>query len=148
MSGNKDKGMMGIRVTRRQVLVGAAASSLALTLNSPRIFAGETDAILKVGFISPRSGKLAGFGKGDPYVLGMARKALAKGIDIGGRRYQVKILDRDTQSDPSRASQLARDLINKDKVDLMLSTSTPEVTNPVADACEAAGVPSLSTVVP
>src|SRR5208282_6706422 len=31
---------------------------------------------------------------------------------------------------------------------LMLSTSTPEVVNPVADACEGAGVPSLSTVMP
>ena len=30
----------------------------------------------------------------------------------------------------------------------MLSTSTPEVNNPVADACEAAGVPCLSTVQP
>jgi branched-chain amino acid transport system substrate-binding protein len=30
----------------------------------------------------------------------------------------------------------------------MLVTSTPEVVNPVADACEAAGVPCLSTVMP
>ena len=30
----------------------------------------------------------------------------------------------------------------------MLATSTPEVVNPVADACEAAGVPCLSTVDP
>jgi len=31
---------------------------------------------------------------------------------------------------------------------MMLATSTPEVINPVADACEAAGVPCLSTVAP
>ena len=30
----------------------------------------------------------------------------------------------------------------------MLATSTPETVNPVADACEAAGVPCMSTVVP
>ncbi len=30
----------------------------------------------------------------------------------------------------------------------MLTTSTPEVVNPVSDACEAAGVPCISTVVP
>jgi branched-chain amino acid transport system substrate-binding protein len=34
------------------------------------------------------------------------------------------------------------------KIDFMLVTSTPEVVNPVADACEAAGVPCLSTVMP
>ena len=46
------------------------------------------------------------------------------------------------------APQVAKDLINSDKVDLMLATSTPETVNPVADACEAAGVPCISTVVP
>ena len=30
----------------------------------------------------------------------------------------------------------------------MLTTSTPEVVNPVSDACEAAGTPCISTVVP
>ncbi len=30
----------------------------------------------------------------------------------------------------------------------MLTTSTPETVNPVSDACEAAGVPCISTVVP
>jgi branched-chain amino acid transport system substrate-binding protein len=39
-------------------------------------------------------------------------------------------------------------LINSDQVDLMLPISTPETINPVADACEAAGVPCLSTVMP
>jgi branched-chain amino acid transport system substrate-binding protein len=76
------------------------------------------------------------------------RKALAVGLGAAGKTWKVEILDRDTQSDPSRASQLARTLINDDKVDLMLAVSTPETINPVSDACEAAGVPCLSTVMP
>ena len=36
----------------------------------------------------------------------------------------------------------------RDGVDLMLATYTPETVNPVSDACEAAGVPCISTVVP
>ncbi|MEJ2480493.1 MAG: ABC transporter substrate-binding protein [Acidihalobacter sp.] len=135
-------------ISRRKVIVGAAAGAVAMALGPQRVFAAGAEKVLKVGFISPRSGPLAGFGQGDPYVLSLARKALAGGITIGGNTYKVEILDRDTQSDPSRASQLANDLINNHNVDLMLSTSTPEVTNPVADACEAAGVPSLSTTVP
>ncbi|HEY2254896.1 MAG TPA: ABC transporter substrate-binding protein, partial [Variovorax sp.] len=39
-------------------------------------------------------------------------------------------------------------LINSDKVDMILTTSAPETVNPVSDACEGAGVPCLSTVVP
>ena len=34
------------------------------------------------------------------------------------------------------------------KVDLMLAVSAPETVNPVSDACEAAGVPCLSALVP
>ena len=40
----------------------------------------------------------------------------------------------------------AAKLINEDGVDLMLVASTPETVNPVADQCEAAGVPCISTV--
>ncbi len=135
-------------ISRRKFLVGTAAGGLALALGSDRVFARDMDKELKVGFVSPRSGKLAGFGQGDPYVLSLARKALAGGLSVGGSHYKVTILDRDSQSDPSRAAQLARDLINKHNIDLMLSTSTPEVVNPVSDACEAAGVPSIGTIVP
>jgi branched-chain amino acid transport system substrate-binding protein len=81
-------------------------------------------------------------------VLGLARKALANGLTSGGKKYKIEIIDRDSQSDPARASQLAKALINSDNIDLMLATSTPEVVNPVADACEAAGVPCVSTVLP
>ena len=82
------------------------------------------------------------------FVLDLARKAVADGISAGGKTYKVEILDRDTQSDPSRAGQLAKTLINSDGVDFMLTSSTPETVNPVADACEAAGVPCLSTGMP
>ena len=70
------------------------------------------------------------------------------GLKAGDKTYGVDILDRDTQSDPSRAGQLAKTLINSDKIDMMLVVSTPETINPVADACEAAGVPCMSTVMP
>ena len=135
--------------TRRRLVQAAgtvlAASSLHFGIARA---ASRGAATLKVGFISPRTGPLAGFGECDPYVLGLARKALAKGLRVDGKTYHVEILDRDTQSDPARASQLAKSLINEAHVDLMLATSTPEVVNPVSDACEAAGVPCLSTIVP
>lgn len=103
---------------------------------------------LKIGFVSPRTGPAAGFGEPDPYVLDLARKALAGGLTIGGKTYSVEIIDKDGQSNPAQAAAMAQELINSDKVDLILATSTPETTNPVADAAEAAGVPCISTVCP
>lgn len=134
-------------LTRRSFIASAAAGSAALALSGRAAFAESGDT-LKVGFISPRTGPLGGFGETDGYVLDLARKALANGLQAGGKTWKVDILDQDTQSDPSRAGQLAKDLINNQAIDLMLAVSTPETINPVADACEAAGIPCLSTVMP
>ncbi|MEO7128396.1 MAG: ABC transporter substrate-binding protein [Rhodoferax sp.] len=135
--------------SRREILASTGAVGLML-MNASSVFAQGADAAntLRVGFVSPRTGALAGFGETDGYVLELARKSLAAGLTVGGKKYAVEILDRDTQSEPARASQLAKALIDSSKVDMILTTSTPEVTNPVADACEAAGVPCLATVLP
>jgi len=145
MSKQFDTTALTNAASRRDVLGVAGAAGLALI--SPRALAQGTDT-LKVGFVSPRTGPLGSFGEADGHVLELARKSLAAGLTIGGKTYKVEILDRDTQSDPARASQLAKALINNDKIDLMLTTSTPEVVNPVSDACEAAGVPCLATIMP
>ncbi len=136
----------GGTLSRRGLIAAAAGGAVLAT--GRRGFAAGAENVLKIGFISPRTGALAGFGQTDGYVLEVARKAFAKGLTVNGKTFQVVVLDRDTQSDPSRASQLAKSLINSDQVDLMLAVSTPETINPVADACEAAGVPCLSTVMP
>jgi branched-chain amino acid transport system substrate-binding protein len=103
---------------------------------------------LRIGVVSPRSGPLALFGEGDGWVMDQVRKQVAGGIEVGGKRWNLEFIAKDTQSNPVRAAAVARELINADKVDFVLSTSTPETVNPVADACEAAGVPSLSTTSP
>jgi branched-chain amino acid transport system substrate-binding protein len=134
------------QLNRRDLLLaGAGAAALPLSGTFSPAFAADK---LTIGFISPITGPLGGFGQTDGYVLSVVRKALEKGLTIGGKTYEVEILDRDTQSDPSRAGQLAKDLITNSGIDLMLAVSTPETINPVADACEAAGVPCLSTVMP
>jgi branched-chain amino acid transport system substrate-binding protein len=138
-------------ITRREfakrAVAAAGGASLAGVIPAFWTTANAADT-LKVGFISPRSGPLAGFGEPDPYVIGLVRKALAKGFEVGGKTYAVEIIDKDTQSDPARAGQLAKELITSGAIDFMLTTSTPETVNPVSDACEAAGVPCLSTVMP
>ena len=141
---------MPLKTSRREFVKTAtlAAGSAALA-GSPLLWKrADAAEVIKVGFISPRTGPLGSFGEGDPYVLGLVRKSLAKGISSGGKPYTIEIFDRDTQSDPARAGQLAKELINSNGIDFMLTTSTPETVNPVSDACEAAGVPCLSTVMP
>jgi branched-chain amino acid transport system substrate-binding protein len=102
---------------------------------------------IKIGYVSPLTGPAAGFGEPDPYVVSLARAAFAKGLKIAGKTYKVQIIEKDSQSQPSVAAQVAQQLIG-DQVDLLLATSTPEVVVPVSAAAEAAGVPCVSTVVP
>ena len=140
--------LVGASISRRGLIGIAGATGVAVALSPRGAFAAGAEAKLKVGFISPRTGALAGFGETDGYILELVRKALASGLKVGDKTYAVDILDRDTQSDPARAGQLAKTLINSDQIDMMLVVSTPETINPVSDACEAAGVPCLSTVMP
>ena len=136
----------GLAVTRRQALAGAAVTAGAL-VSGQRAWA-DSENVVRLGYISPRTGNLGFFGEGDEYLLGLTRKALADGLKVGDKTYKVEIIDRDAQSDPARAGQLAKSLISESKIDFMLVASTPEVVNPVADTCESAGVPCLSTVMP
>ncbi|HZO93488.1 MAG TPA: ABC transporter substrate-binding protein [Candidatus Baltobacteraceae bacterium] len=141
---------MAHRSSRREFVrtVGAAAAGAAVA-GTPAVWASAAAAeTIKLGFISPRTGPLGSFGECDPFILETARKTLAKGITVGGKHYAVEVLDRDSQSDPARAGQLANELITREKIDFMLVTSTPEVVNPVSDACEAAGMPCLGTIMP
>ena len=145
----------GKGISRRELLkrAGIGAGGLAVSgAAAPQVWAAprvsQADQTIKIGFVSPLTGPASGFGEPDPYVLGLAKAALAKGLTIGGTTYSVEVVNKDGQSTPSASAQAANDLINSEKVDLMLTTSTPEVVNPVSDACEAAGVPCISTVVP
>lgn len=138
---------MSMTFSRRTALKLGAAALGSFVLGRGYAIA-QSRTVLKLGFISPVSGPLAGFGQTDGYVLAQAREKLAGGVTIDGVGYAIEILDRDTQSDPARAGQLARDLINNGGVDIMIAVSTPETINPVSDVCEAAGVPCISTVMP
>ena len=127
--------------------VGAVAAPLLSACGVKGDSTSGGSKTLRIGFVSPRTGPAAAFGEPDTYILGLAKKAFAAGLTIGGTKYDIEVVDKDGQSDPQRGAQVANDLISSG-IDLMLATSTPETVNPVSDACEAAGVPCISTVVP
>ncbi len=121
------------------------AAALALPWSAPIVRAATDE--LRVGFVSPQSGPVGIFGDGDPYVMDLVR-AKHPTIEAGGKTWRLRFVNKDTQSSPVRAAAVAKELIHGDKVDLVLATSTPEAVNPVADACEAEGMPALSSTAP
>jgi branched-chain amino acid transport system substrate-binding protein len=144
------------RFPRREFVKRAGATGLLLSSGGAlaacgvkKSGGGSSSTTIKIGYVSPLTGEAASFGEPDTYVLGVVRKAVANGITAGdGKHYTIEIIQRDSASSPQTAASVANGLINGSQVDLMLTTSTPEVVNPVSDACEASGTPCISTVVP
>lgn len=137
------------------VLAGCGGTTTTTTGGTTVTTAGVTTTAgapagreIKIGYVSPQTGSLAGFGEADSFIIEGVQAALAGGITVAGKTHPVTIVVKDTQSDPNRAATVAGDLILNDNVDLMLVASTPETANPVSDQCEANGVPCVSTVVP
>ncbi|GAB3771205.1 ABC transporter substrate-binding protein [Ramlibacter monticola] len=129
--------------TRRQFTT--AFGALAATGAVPAAFAADT---LKIGYVSPQTGPLAPFGEADKWVIEQMKAALKNGVTVGGKKYDVQVVLKDSQSSPNRAGEVANDLILKEKVALILTAGTPETANPVSDACELNEVPCISSVVP
>jgi branched-chain amino acid transport system substrate-binding protein len=138
-------------IDRRRFMQLAGLSGAAALAGCRESGGGGGDAAartIKLGYVTPKTGSLAGFGEADDYVLGSMQEIFKDGLRIGGTSYPIQIVPKDTQSDPNRAATVAGDLINTDKVDIVLVSSTPETTNPVTGQCEANGVPCISTVAP
>jgi branched-chain amino acid transport system substrate-binding protein len=137
------------KIARRQFLKTAATGAVGFTIAGigRQAFAAGDD-VIRIGWVNARSGPLSPFAEADEYVLKLAETALAGGVTVDGKKYGIKFILKDTQSNPPRASQVTKDLISSDNIHLVITSSTPETVNPVADTCEAAGVPCISTVAP
>ncbi len=127
----------------RRSFLATGAASLAL----PTI-ARAQGRPLKIGYVSPQTGPLAAFGETDNFIVDALRAAIAGGIETASGRRDVEIILRDSQSQSSRAAEVAVELIDSEEVDLMLVSATPDTTNPVSDQCELFQVPCISTAAP
>jgi branched-chain amino acid transport system substrate-binding protein len=142
---NQTKKSQGI--TRRDAL--KLIGGTALALNTSSLFAAsKVGKPFKIGYVSPQTGPLAIFAEPDKFVLEEIKKALKGGINIDGTNHPVEIIYKDSQSNSNRAAEVASQLILKDEVDIVIASSTPATTNPVADQCELNGVPCVTNDTP
>ncbi len=135
------------KTTRRKVLGGIAAGIAApALLTHTRAYAQSPT--IKVGFVTPSTGPLAGFAEADDYILEGLRAQFAGGVMNNGKSYNIEIIKKDSQSNPNRAAEVAAELILKDEVDIITAASTPDTTNPVADQAEINEIPCITSDAP
>jgi branched-chain amino acid transport system substrate-binding protein len=144
-------------LTRRDFIkkTGVATAALGAAAVVPsfatKAFAAKRDHIL-IGHPNPSTGPLGGFGEASPWADELAIAAINKkgGIYIKeyGKKLPVRVKVIDTESDPTKAGELASKLILKDKVDLMVAMHTPDTVNPVDAICERYKMPCISLDAP
>jgi branched-chain amino acid transport system substrate-binding protein len=142
-----------MKLRRIGVLAVAGFSSLSLAACGGGVGGGgggggESDTFT-IGFVTTDTGPLAEFGAANKFVVEqMTSYFKTHPIKAGDKTYKVKIVTADSQSDTSRAGEVASDLINKDGADLLFAAGTPTIDNPVSEQCEANSVPCLTSVSP
>ncbi|MFZ0449693.1 MAG: ABC transporter substrate-binding protein [Desulfatiglandaceae bacterium] len=144
-------------VTRREFLkkTGVAGAAIGAAAVSPffvkKALAAKRDYIL-IGHPNPSTGPLAGFGEASPWADNKAIAAINKAgglyIKEYGKKVPIKLKIVDTESNPTKAAELASKLIVKDKVDMMVVMHTPDTVNPVTAICERYEIPCVSLDAP
>src|ERR1700691_3600881 len=125
------KARRSVRVDRqRRKLVKLIAAGSTAAIASPWMFQSSRAAAktIKIGQITPETGPIAPFGEPSKWVAEEISKFLGDGIMVAGEKHKVEILNRDSQSNPNRASEVAAQLINNDRVDIMIASSTGDTT--------------------
>ena len=122
-----------MRMLRAGWVAGLSAALLVSASLSPAF------AEYKIGFITSLSGPATTIGI--PYSRGIAA-AKEYMSEIGGE--PVDVIQLDDGSDPSAATRDARKLVEEDKVDVLIGTSTASSSNAIAAVADELKVPYLA----
>lgn len=122
-------------------LIAAAASLAALTATPG--FAQDT---LRLGAPIALTGPLADGGAKSKQGYDMCVSAVNArgGVDVGGKKYKLELVEYDYQSDTNRAVQIVQRLINVDKVPFLLAPYGSGDTKAAAVVAERYGVPMMA----
>ncbi len=144
-------------ITRRDFIkkVGYTATAVGISSSVPKLLKparAAQKAHILVGRPIPTTGPVAAFNESSPWIDNKAVAEINKdgGIYIKefGKKLPVKVSIQDTESNPTKAAELASKLILKDKIDFMYTSSTPATGSPVSAVCERLKMPCVITAVP
>ncbi|TWJ32633.1 amino acid ABC transporter substrate-binding protein [Geobacter argillaceus] len=129
---------------KRSIRVGLALITSALLATAA--YAEEARNFFKVGVVTELSGDLATGGNVTKRGYDLwAQEVNAKGgIDIKGKKYQVKLFYADAQSNPAAGASAAERLITQENVDFILGPYSSGVTLAVAPIAEKYKIPMIT----
>lgn len=138
------------RITRRTVLnlAGAAAGGAAIGRSRlvARATAAEAGEEFKIGAVLELSGDDASGGNVAQrgYQLWVDTVNKNGGIEVGGKKYPVRMIAQDSRSQPAAGAQAATRLINEEKVDAIFGSYTSGVQLAINPICAKYKVPCIA----
>ncbi len=131
---------MVFKATRRQVVLGATLSAIALAA-SPAF--AQTQEV-KLGFAAPLTGPQAHYGEEMKNGIELAiAEANEKQIKLGGKTAKFVLVTRDDQADPRMGVQVAQQLVDAG-ISGMLGHFNSGTTIPAARVYNEAGIPQVA----
>jgi ABC-type branched-subunit amino acid transport system substrate-binding protein len=127
---------------RTAVLTTAAAALLALTACSGSAIssaAEESGAPLKIGVVVPLTGPVSDTGKALQRGFELGVQKVNDSGGVGGKKVEYVVVD--DAGDPATSTQLARKLIQQDRVSMLFGTITGDTAEAVSQVAENAKVP-------
>ncbi|MBV1798545.1 ABC transporter substrate-binding protein [Siccirubricoccus sp. G192] len=117
-----------MQITRRSLM--AASAGAALMPMAPRLSRAQAADTIRIGVLNDQSGLYS-------YIGGLNGVALAQAAaqEFGNRGFQVEVLRADHQNRPDVGSNIARQWIDRDGVDMILDVPTSSVGLAVAGVC-------------
>ena len=104
---------------------------------------------IKIGYINPTTGPLAGNGEGCDWVVARMEEYLKNNpIKVNGKETECEIIVYDSESDANKCSELTQKLIEEDDVDMIIAIQTPNTVIPVCEVAERYGVPCIASQAP
>jgi len=124
---------------------GATTTTAAGATTTTAAAGAEMGREVKIGWVTMTTGVFAGLSEPDDFLLQQAKDTIGDGLVCAdGKKHPIAWVVKDSQSDPNRASEVTIELITSDKPDVVFAGMTPVVNIPVAQQCEAAGVPAVT----
>ncbi len=133
-------------VPQTATTTGPATTASTVTSTTTSVTAAEEmGRPIKLGYVVPITGPLAPFSSGARWSKKHFEDAIGDGVVLAdNKKHPFEVVLKDTQSDSKRAGEITGDLINGNRVDMVLAACTPDTVNPAVAVCEGFGCPMLS----
>ena len=109
---------------------------------------GDSD-VIKIGYVNPTTGALAGNGEGCEWAVKQITDYVNEHpITVDGKEKKIEVIVYDSESDQNTCTEMAQKLIEEDNIDLMIAIQTPNTVIPVVQVAERYGIPCIATQAP